>query len=48
MENEKPIEFTKNVLNQRNDLTGPDLAKGDFPIQPKHVKIQKTNTGKTQ
>jgi hypothetical protein len=37
----RPIEFTGNVLDQRNDLTGPDDAgKASYPVLPKKVSIQ--------
>ena len=37
----QPIEFTGNVLDQRNDLTGPDDAgKASYPVLPKNVLIQ--------
>ena len=37
----QPIEFTGNVLDQRNDLTGPDDAdKASYPVLPKKVSIQ--------
>ena len=40
-----PIEFTGNVLDQRNDLTGPDDAgKGSYPVLPKKVVIQQQNS----
>jgi hypothetical protein len=38
-----PIEFSKEVLDQRNDLTGPDdSGKAAFPVRPKRVKIQQS------
>jgi hypothetical protein len=41
MTNRNPVEFTGKVLNQRNDLTGPDKEKASYPVRPKHVPIQK-------
>jgi hypothetical protein len=41
MPKNNPIEYTGKVLDQRNDLTGPDDAgKGSYPERPKHVSIQ--------
>ena len=41
MKNQNPIEYTGNVLDQRNDLTGPDYSeKASYPKRPKHVAIQ--------
>jgi hypothetical protein len=37
-----PIEFSKEVLDQRNDLTGPDEGKASFPVRPNKVKIQQS------
>jgi hypothetical protein len=46
----QPIEFTGNVLDQRNDLTGPDDAgKASYPVLPKNVLIQQqTKTSKNE
>ena len=42
----QPIEFTGNVLDQRNDLTGSDDAgKASYPVLPKNVLIT-TNKNK--
>lgn len=42
MTNQNPIEYTGKVLDQRNDLTGPDDSdKASYPKRPKHVSIQK-------
>ncbi|MDP4084829.1 MAG: hypothetical protein Q8934_09465 [Bacillota bacterium] len=39
-----PIEYKGKVVDQRNDLTGPDDAnKRQFPNPPKKVKIQQSN-----
>ncbi|GHH99262.1 hypothetical protein [Neobacillus kokaensis] len=44
MENQRPIEYTGKVLDQRNTLTGPDDAgKSDYPKRPKNVKIKESN-----
>jgi hypothetical protein len=38
-----PVEFTGKVLDQRNNLTGPDDGgKGGYPKRPKNVKIQQS------
>jgi hypothetical protein len=38
-----PIEYSGKVLDQRNDLTGPnDAGKANYPKSPKHVPIQQT------
>lgn len=43
MTNENPIEFTGKVLDQRNNLTGPDDGgKVDYPKKPNKVQIQQT------
>jgi hypothetical protein len=40
MPHKDPIEFSGKVLDQRNDLTGPDDAgKVDHPKRPEHVSI---------
>ncbi|MEC1523723.1 hypothetical protein P9D43_17095 [Neobacillus niacini] len=45
MPKNKPIEFTGKVLNQRNQLTGPDDAgKAGYPERPKNVTIQDPNS----
>jgi len=46
MPENKPIEYTGKVLDQRNDLTGPDLGKGSYPERPKHVPIQQQTNDK--
>lgn len=47
MANKNPIEYTGNVLDQRNTLTGPDdSAKASYPERPKQVTIQQTNRKK--
>ncbi|QGQ45822.1 hypothetical protein [Metabacillus sediminilitoris] len=41
MTNQNPIEYTGKVLDQRNDLTGPDdSGKALYIKRPKHVSIQ--------
>jgi hypothetical protein len=41
MQETNPIEFTEKVLDQRNNLTGPDdPGKPSFPEHPKHVIIK--------
>jgi hypothetical protein len=41
MENETPVTFTGNVLDKRNDLTGPaNEEKRGYPHRPKDVPIQ--------
>ncbi|MHC0035564.1 hypothetical protein [Pseudoneobacillus sp. C159] len=46
MTENNPIKYTGNVLDQRNNLTGPDdSGKVDYPKPPKHVSI-KTSTEK--
>jgi hypothetical protein len=47
MPKNNPIEYTGKVLDQRNDLTGPDdQGKGTYPERPKHVPIQDTTSNK--
>ncbi|MGG1400689.1 hypothetical protein ABE288_23115 [Bacillus salipaludis] len=49
MTKNNPIEYTGKVLDQRNDLTGPDDAgKGNYPNPPKKVKIQQQNRNNEQ
>ena len=39
-----PIEYSGKVLDQRNNLTGPDdSGKTGYPKAPKHVVIQQSN-----
>lgn len=40
MPKNNPIEYSGKVLDQRNDLTGPDEGKGTYPDRPMHVPIQ--------
>ncbi|MCM3118385.1 hypothetical protein M3610_24550 [Neobacillus sp. MER 74] len=40
MPKNNPIEYSGKVLDQRNDLTGPDVGKGTYPERPMHVPIQ--------
>ncbi|WP_164745671.1 hypothetical protein [Neobacillus mesonae] len=43
MKNQRPIEYTGKVLDQRNTLTGPDDAgKSDYPKRPQHVNIKQS------
>jgi hypothetical protein len=43
MKKEIPVKFTGKVLDQRNDLTGPDdSGKASYPKRPKHVSIQES------
>ncbi len=45
----QPIEFKGNVLDQRNDLTGPDDGgKASYPKRPKNVSIQQSNNKNVQ
>ncbi|MGJ7911655.1 hypothetical protein [Neobacillus sp. LXY-1] len=44
MKKDYPIEFTGKVIDQRNNLTGPnDTGKNGYPKAPKHVPIQDAN-----
>lgn len=43
MPNKSPIEFTGKVLDQRNDLTGPDVDKRTYPERPQHVPIEQNS-----
>lgn len=41
------IEYTGKVLDQRNNLTGPDdKGKPSYPVRPKHLPIQQPNSNK--
>lgn len=40
MKDSNPVEFTGKVLDQRNDLTGPDQGKASFPEKPKNAPIK--------
>lgn len=45
----QPIEFTGNVLDQRNDLTGPDdSSKASYPVLPEKVSIQQQTSKNEQ
>jgi hypothetical protein len=45
MSKNNPIEYTGKVLNQRNQLTGPDdSGKASYPVRPKNVPIQNPNS----
>lgn len=49
MPKNNPIEFTGKVLNQRNQLTGPDdEGKNGYPERPKNVSIQESTNKKDQ
>ncbi|MCM3693645.1 hypothetical protein [Neobacillus niacini] len=44
MPKNNPIEYTGKILNQRNQLTGPDdSGKATYPERPKNVSIQSAN-----
>lgn len=41
MPKNNPIEFSGKVLNERNQLTGPDdSGKASYPERPKNISIQ--------
>ncbi|MEH7179786.1 hypothetical protein [Neobacillus vireti] len=45
MSKNNPIEYTGKVLNQRNQLTGPDdEGKASYPQRPKNVSIKDPNS----
>jgi len=48
MADKRPVEFTGNVLDKRNTLTGPDdeTGKRGYPKRPKNVSIQEQNNNK--
>lgn len=46
MPKNNPIEYTGKVLDQRNDLTGPNQGKGTYPERPKHAQIQGSENNK--
>jgi hypothetical protein len=49
MPDKQPIEYTGRVLDQRNDLTGPDdTGKASYPERPKHVSIQQSANKKNR
>ncbi|MEH6992490.1 hypothetical protein V7075_07215, partial [Neobacillus drentensis] len=49
MPKNNPIEYTGKVLNQRNQLTGPDdSGKASYPERPKNVSIQDPDTKERQ
>jgi hypothetical protein len=49
MSKNNPIEFTGKVLNERNQLTGPDdSGKNGYPERPKNVSIQESTNKKDQ
>lgn len=44
-----PIEYTGKVLDQRNNLTGPDdPGKRPYPEKPQHVSIHQPNSKNVQ
>lgn len=40
MPKNNPVEYTGRVLDQRNDLTGPNDGKATYPERPKNVPIE--------
>ncbi|WP_156431368.1 hypothetical protein [Bacillus sp. FJAT-29814] len=46
MTEKNPIEFTGKVLDQRNNLTGPDDGKATYPERPKKVAIKQQHNKK--
>ncbi|MEH7084352.1 hypothetical protein V7139_16680 [Neobacillus drentensis] len=46
MPKNNPIEYTGKVLDQRNDLTGPEEGKATYPERPQHVPIQDPSSEK--
>jgi hypothetical protein len=49
MPKNNPIEYTGKVLNQRNQLTGPDDSdKASYPVRPKNVSIQEPTNNKSR
>ncbi|WP_165979170.1 hypothetical protein [Bacillus sp. 7884-1] len=49
MPKNNPIEYTGKVLNQRNQLTGPDdSGKASYPERPQNVSIQDPDSKKRQ
>lgn len=49
MSDRNPIEFTGKVLDQRNNLTGPDDAgKASYPKLPKRVSIHQSDNKNSQ
>ncbi|MFZ7946834.1 MULTISPECIES: hypothetical protein [Bacillaceae] len=49
MTDKNPIEYTGQVLDQRNTLTGPnDAGKGSYPERPKHVPIHQGKSKKVR
>ncbi|MFC0415118.1 hypothetical protein ACFFHH_06555 [Cytobacillus solani] len=49
MPDKQPIEYTGRVLDQRNDLTGPDdNGKASYPKRPKDVSIQQSTDKRRQ
>ncbi|MBL4950873.1 hypothetical protein RCG24_04480 [Neobacillus sp. OS1-32] len=44
MKDQRPIEYTGNVLDQRKNLTGPDdEGKNGYPKRPKRVTIKQSD-----
>ncbi|WP_180968265.1 hypothetical protein [Cytobacillus massiliigabonensis] len=49
MPDRQPIEYTGRVLDQRNDLTGPDdKEKASYPKPPQHVSIKRSDAKESQ
>jgi hypothetical protein len=49
MSDKNPIEYTGRVLDQRNNLTGPDDGdRPTYPERPKHVPIQQPANNKVK
>ncbi|MBE4909730.1 hypothetical protein IMZ08_16985 [Bacillus luteolus] len=47
MTEQNPVEFTGKVLDQRNNLTGPeDGDKPSYPKRPKNVSINQSKSKK--
>lgn len=46
MKENNPIEYSGEVLNQRNSLTGPDdEGKTEYPKRPQHVIVDQRDSG---
>jgi hypothetical protein len=49
MSDKNPIEYTGKVLNQRNNLTGPDdREKSSYPVRPQHIPVKESNQQNNQ
>ena len=42
----RPVEYSGKVLNQRNNLTGPEAGAETFPKLPNKVSIQERGKNK--